>query len=75
MQNARRLKKKVDLLSAIVKNLKQKEMILLESSFLSMPLEVMRRIMNQKGSKITRKAYPPALRSFALTLQFYSKSL
>jgi len=32
----------------------------------------MNRIITQKGKKVNRKTYPPALRAFALTIQFYS---
>ena len=74
----RRLKRKVESLSDIVKALKKKAMIssecetVLQSTFSGVSLAVMQRIMSQKSTKPTRASYPEELKSFALTLSFYS---
>ena len=67
-------------LQDVVKNLKQNNMIsdncalVLESTFSGVPLQLMKRLM--KTGKTTKSsssaAYHPALKAFALTLQFYS---
>jgi hypothetical protein len=74
----RRLRRKVQSLSEIVTDLKKKEMIssgcenLLNSTFTGVSLAVMKRIMNRKSVKPSRASYPEELKSFALTLSFYS---
>ena len=78
-QKTRRLQKKVASLQGVVQSLQQSALIsgdcaeLLEKTFSGVPLEVMKRLMQNKANdKISREQYPPVLRSFALTLQFYS---
>lgn len=49
----------------------------LEKSFTGIPLQLLRRYLGnvrneEKGKKQTRKQFPEELRSFAMTLQFYS---
>jgi len=44
----------------------------LQSTFSGVSLAVMQRIMSQKSTKPTRASYPEELKSFALTLSFYS---
>jgi hypothetical protein len=44
---------------------------ILESTFSGVPKGVMKRLLTQKKNKHLG-AYPPELRSFALTLKFYS---
>ena len=67
-------RKKVQSLQGIVDNLKSKNLIsescseALEETFCGIPLQLMKRIM----SKHTRAVFHPALKAFALTLQFYS---
>ena len=74
----RRLKRKVKSLSDIVADLKKKDIIstgcesVLQSTFSGVSLEIMKRLMNQKSTKLTRSKYPEELKSFALTLSFYS---
>ena len=76
-QRSRRLKIKVKSLKTVVKQLREKQLIssnceeMLNQTFSGVPLEVMKRITSGKVSGKGRK-YPPQLRSFALTLQFYS---
>ena len=73
----RRWKKKVATLADVVSKLKEEHLInsdcatMLESTFSGVPLELMKRLMTQKEKK-NPGAYPPELRSFALTLKFYS---
>lgn len=77
-QKTRRLKHKVNSLKDVVASLKEQRLIsdtgaeMLEKTFSGIPLEVMKRAIKQKANKITRRRYSPLLRSFALTLQFYS---
>ena len=77
-QRTSRLKKRVTSLQTVVDNLQKQNLVhdrcveLLEKTYSGVPLEVMKRIVQHKGKKLTRKAYPPELRAFALTLQFYS---
>ena len=67
--------KKVSMLTAVVSELREKNLInsdcvtLLESTFSGVPKELMKRLVTQKKNL---GAYPPELRSFALTLKFYS---
>ena len=76
-QKSRRLKMKVKSLKTIVKQLREKKLIssnceeLLNQTFSGVPLEVMKRTTPGKVYGRGRK-YSPQLRSFALTLQFYS---
>ena len=77
-QRVRRLKKTVDSLSAVVKNLKQQKLVsdscleVLESTYSCVSFAMMKCFVEHRGKILTRKAYPPELRAFALTLQFYS---
>ncbi|KAK6174267.1 hypothetical protein SNE40_017579 [Patella caerulea] len=72
-QKSRRLKRKITSLQTIVEMLKQEKLIsescsrTLESTFTGIPLALMKRIVTQK-----HVAYTKELRSFAMTLQFYS---
>ena len=76
-QKSRRLKMKVKSLKTIVKQLREKKLTssnceeLLNQTFSGVPLEVMKRTTPGKVYGRGRK-YSPQLRSFALTLQFYS---
>ena len=73
-QQVRRLTRKIDNLNAVVDDLQEKNLIstscaeILEKSFSGIPLELMKRVVSQK----TRQEYDPLLKSFALTLNFYS---
>ena len=78
-QRNRRLKKKVNSLQCIVDSMKEKLLItescseMIEKSFSGVPLEVMKRVLCNDGAKNPSHAeYHPVLKSFALTLQFYS---
>jgi len=74
----RRLKTKVKSLSQIIADLKQNDMIsagceeVLQQAYSGVPLEVMKRIVYQRSSVPSRASYPEELKSFALTLSFYS---
>lgn len=74
----RRLKQKVKSLADVVSNLKDKNMIsanceaMLNNTFSGVPLEIMKRLVNHKSSRPSRESYPEELKSFALTLSFYS---
>ena len=76
-KKARRLKKKVNTLADVVSKLKEENLInndcaaILETTFSGVPCELMKRLMTQKEKK-NPGAYPPELRSFAMTLKFYS---
>ena len=76
-QKSRRLKKKVNTLADVVSKLKEENLInndcaaILETTFSGVPCELMKRLMTQKEKK-NPGAYPPELRSFAMTLKFYS---
>ena len=69
--------KKVSTLTSVVSELREKNLInndcatILESTFSGVPKEPMKRLVTQKRKK-NFGAYPPELRSFALTLKFYS---
>ena len=71
-QTIRRLRKRVSNMEGIIKVLKDKQMIsddcknLLEKSLSGVPLEIIKRMLSKKADE-----YPPELRSFAMTLQFY----
>ena len=74
-QKSRRLKTKVKSLKALTKQLREKNLIsssceeMLERNFSGVPFQLIKRmnLRSGKGSK-----YSPELKSFALTLQFYS---
>ena len=74
-QKSHRLKKKVKSLKDITKELSDKNLItsscqeMLESNFSGVPFALLKR-MNLKSGKGSK--YSPELKSFALTLQFYS---
>ena len=76
-QKTRRRNKKVSTLAAVVSELKEKNLInndcasMLETTFSGVPKELMKRLVSQKKKK-NPGAYPPELRSFAMTLKFYS---
>ena len=76
-QKSRRLKKRVNTLADVVSKLKEENLInndcaaILETTFSGVPCELMKRLMTQKEKK-NPGAYPPELRSFAMTLKFYS---
>ncbi|GFN88513.1 THAP domain containing 9 [Plakobranchus ocellatus] len=73
-QQSRRLAIKVANLSEIVQDLKNKNYVsdscaeLLEQSFSSVPLQLMKRILQKKG----QGSFHPSLKAFANTLQFFS---
>jgi hypothetical protein len=78
-QKCRRLKKKVSNLLQVVSNLEDEKLVtpnaadVLKSSFSGIPQELMSRMLkNSKNGTITRSTYSPVLRTFALTLSFYS---
>ena len=77
-QTSRRLKKKVENLDAVVSELQNGGMIseqcaeMLDSTFSGVPLEMMKRLLKNKDGKTSREEYNKVLKSFALTLQFYS---
>ena len=76
LQKARRLKSKVKTLTDITNKLKSKGLVsedcahLLEQTFSGVPLQVMKRLLKGKGDN--GAIYHPAIKAFALTLQFYS---
>ena len=76
MKNVR-LKKKVKSLESVVQELKSRNLVsdecaeILENTCAEVPKEIMKRIILQKKNK-NPGAYPPQLRSFALTLKYYS---
>lgn len=79
-QTSRRRKKKIQSLKAIISDLKQKfelscgAFTAIENSFSGMPSALFKRmITNQRiKGKVTREKFSPELRSFAMTLHFYS---
>ena len=72
-----RLRKKVKTLETVVKELKRRDLVsdecaeILEATYSGVPNEIMKRLMIQKRKK-NPGAYPNELRSFALTLKYYS---
>ncbi|KAH8020925.1 hypothetical protein HPB51_010307 [Rhipicephalus microplus] len=85
LERERRLRRKVSSFNEIIDDLKHKQLIsedasaMLERCFMGIPLEVTKRLLKQTSSegdkssvKLSRDKYSPALRAFALTLQFYS---
>ena len=77
LQKSRRLETKVKSLKTVVQHLRKKQMIsssceeMLCQTFSGVPLELMNRITSGKSSGKGCK-YAPELKSFAMTLQFYS---
>jgi hypothetical protein len=75
-QKFRRLNKKVKSLGQIIKQLRQDNLIssnceeMLSQTFSGVPLALMKRVSAKKSGK--RSKYTPEMKSFALTLQFYS---
>ncbi len=73
----KRRDKKVSTLASVVSELKEKNLInsdcatMLETTFSGVPRELMKRLVSQKKKK-NLGLYPPELRSFAMTLKFYS---
>ena len=76
-QRSRRLQKKVFSLKDVVKELRDKNLIspncedMLNQTFEGVPLELIKRVKSNKKSG-KGCVYSPELKSFALTLQFYS---
>ena len=72
-----KLKRKVTSLTAVVGNLRKKNLIsancasMLETTFSGVTKELMKRLVTQKKKK-NAGAYPKELRRFAMTLRFYS---
>ena len=72
-----RLKRKVKSLEGVVEELKRRNLVsdecasILENTYAGVPKEIMKRIVLQKKKK-NPGAYPSELRSFALTLKYYS---
>lgn len=70
-----RLTAKVLTLTDMVKDLKSKNLIsdscaeMLEKSFSGVPSQLIQRLLNKRG---TTETFHPALKAFAMTLQFYS---
>lgn len=79
-QRTRRLRRKVHSLSEVVQQLKSLNLLtdpateLLNLSFSNIPLQLFTRMIRKKttGGKSLKSKYEPVLRSFALTLHFYS---
>ena len=76
-QQARRMKLRVKHLKTVVKDLRQRNLItsaceeMLNTTFSGVPRELMKRMTSGKRTG-KGSVYSPELRSFALTLQFYS---
>jgi hypothetical protein len=74
----RLLKSKVHSLKTVVADLKKKHMIstdcetLLNNPFSGVSLAIMKKIVSHKSARPSRKAHPEELKSFAMTLSFYS---
>lgn len=78
-QRSRRLQQRVTSLKVVIADLKDKNLIsdsceeILSASFAGIPLSLMLRMLKRKQTgKIPRTAYPEELKTFALTLNFYS---
>ena len=77
-QTLTRAKTTIKSLSSVVDRLRAENLVSavsadrLQETFSGVPLAVMQRITSYRNKKICRKKYPPELRAFALTLQFYS---
>ena len=73
-----RLRKKVETMQQVIAELQERNLVsyscadLLRSTCSTVPLELFNRISKSDGEKPSRSTYHPALKSFALTLQFYS---
>jgi hypothetical protein len=73
----RRYREKVSTLTTVVSELKEQNLInndcatILETTFSGISRELMKRLVTQKVKK-NPGAYPPELRSFTMTLKFYS---
>ena len=76
LNKSRRLKTKVTSLQSVVEELREKNMIstsckeMLKNTYSDVPLAVMKRLLSGKSGKGCK--YLPDIKSFALTLQFYS---
>ena len=76
-KKSHRLKRKVNSLTSVVSELKKEKLVssdcasILETTFSGVPKELMKRLVTQKKKK-NPGAYPKELRSFAMTLKFYS---
>ena len=76
-KKSHQLKKKVESLTSVVSELKKKKLVsgdcasILETTFSGVPKELMKRLVTQKKKK-NAGAYPLELRTFAMTLKFYS---
>ena len=76
-RTTRRWRKRVATLTEVVSELKEKNLInndcatILETTFSGVPREIMKGLVTQMEKK-NSGAYPPELRSFAMTLKFYS---
>ena len=72
-----RMKRKVNSLTSVVSELKKEKLVssdcasILETTFSGVPKELMKRLVTQKKKK-NPGAYPEELRTFAMTLKFYS---
>ena len=77
-EKTRRLMIKVKSLKAVTKQLREKNLITssceetLERDFSSVPLALLKRMNSNSGKGPKGCKYLPELKSFALTLQFYS---
>lgn len=77
-RKCRRRNEKITKMDDIIKNLKDNNMIsdscanVLRSNFSGVTLKLVQRMLKTKKNKQNNDKYDPSLRSFALTLQFYS---
>ena len=78
-QQGRRLRKKVESLATVIAELKDKRMVsencgqVLDATLSGVPNSVFtRQLRYHSTGKHTREEYDPMLKSFALTLHFYS---
>lgn len=73
-----RLKTRVTSMEAVLEELQKKQLVskdaavVLRNTMSSVPLELNLRAIKNNSGKLTKEQYPPCLRMFALTLQFYS---
>lgn len=76
-KKAQKLRRKVDCLTSVVSELQKEKLIssdcasILETTFSEVPRELMKRLVTQTQKK-NPGAYPKQLRSFSMTLKFYS---
>ncbi|KAG5883100.1 hypothetical protein JTB14_010470 [Gonioctena quinquepunctata] len=75
----RRLRNKVSHLKEVVNDIRRKDLLspnacdLLEKTFSGLPLAIMKRMLaNSRRGKTVRQKYDEVIRSFAMTLHFYS---